>query len=64
MRKRHILQWVLNPKSRPRHEVIDVKHYMVQRNSKYVDFYEERGDVSQVAGGHPWIQTRTIVSFP
>ena len=59
MRKRHIMQWVLNPKSRPRHEVIDVKHYMVQKNSKYVDFFQDRGEVSQVAVGHPGIQPIT-----
>ena len=42
MRKRHVIAVCLNPKSRPRHENIDVKVYLERRRSDYVEFFDDR----------------------
>ena len=40
LRKKHTTALCLNPKAKPRHEVIDVKHYSERRKKSYLDFFE------------------------
>ena len=41
LRKKHVVRTVLNPKSRPRHEAIDVRHYTSSLTQHYCDFFED-----------------------
>lgn len=42
MRKKHIIAVCKNPKAKPRHEAIDVKHFTNRKKSSYVDFFQAR----------------------
>ena len=41
LRKKHVHVTCLNPKARPRHEAINVALYTEQKESTYVDFFQE-----------------------
>lgn len=42
MRKKHVTAVCKNPKAKPRHEAIDVKHFTNRKKSSYVDFFQAR----------------------
>ncbi|CAK9057242.1 unnamed protein product [Durusdinium trenchii] len=44
LRRIYVRRTAANPKAKPRHEVLDIKHYVQKRQSKYIDFYQERAD--------------------
>ncbi|CAK9056925.1 unnamed protein product [Durusdinium trenchii] len=44
LRRNYVRRTAANPKAKPRHEVLDIKHYVQKRQSKYIDFYQERAD--------------------
>jgi hypothetical protein len=42
LRRKHVVQLARNPKSKVRHEAVDVKMYTSKSSSKYVDFRQDR----------------------
>lgn len=40
LRRKHVKQMVMQPRSKPRHEAVDMKLYISKKTSKYVDFQQ------------------------
>ena len=40
LRRKHVRIMAKNPRSRPRHEVIDTKLYVSKKNSSFCDVYQ------------------------
>lgn len=41
LRKAHLKAVLKNPKAKPRHQVLDLKHYTKKKQSNYVDFSQD-----------------------
>ena len=41
LRRRHIKATSRNPKAKPRHEAVDVRHFTEKKDSSYCDIYQD-----------------------
>lgn len=58
LRKRHCRAIILNPRSRPRHENVNIKLFLKKTSSKYIDFQQEPQRSKRIEWSNPVIKCR------